>query len=113
MRGWDLVGLVLLGACAGRGTIEREDRPDGSDPSPDVPSVGPGQAPLGDPGPTPEICSAHPIAGVGTTWLETDPTSAKQRHLRCLSDGTAELSGRFVHVLHETNLPAVAGTSVE
>jgi hypothetical protein len=68
---------------------------------------------LGDPGPTPKACVAHPVTGAGTTWLESTLASGGQRHLRCLSHGTAALSGRFVHTVHETNLPNIAGTYVE
>src|SRR5262245_53723734 len=49
---------------------------------------------LGDPGPTPAACKAHPVNGVGTTWLDTSLETGGLRYLRCLSPGTDELAGR-------------------
>lgn len=111
---WGLLAIacVVGTGCSGGVVSERDPSPEPADRVLELPDLEGGQS-LGDPGPTPIACEEHAIVGVGTTWLEASPSSGKQRHLRCLSEGTAELSGRFVHVVHETNLPAVAGTSVE
>ena len=105
---------MVLGGCSSRVASNGEGPPtDDPDTIHDLLPIDQPQGPLGDPGPTPTACTQHPIAGFGTTWLDPSASSGQQRWLRCLSTGTEELRGRFVGALHETNLPEVAGTSVE
>ena len=96
--------FALASAAAGcSGTVTWDETapelvPPKADDPPQVdagpaPDAGPLDAgPPIDAGPTPEVCDGYPITGSGTTWLESAPTSAEQRPLRCLTSASDRVS---------------------